>query len=242
MKAGKPKDQGAKAAPEKDGGAFAALPADADLSNVVPLRRRPAAGARQSPALSIPPADRPAPLWAEPAQRRHLALFVGCSLLLHAALVFAFNREPVPLASLGEISISVDVVLGADAAAGLAQSPSESEAADAADAASPAQPDMTPPAAEIAAAPPQLSPAAPDIAADAKPAENPLVTAMRERPRTSDPRKPAPAAKRSEREAASAAAAPTPIRITAGWWRRTSRATSNFPPTRADAASKAARS
>ena len=229
MKAGRPQDDKGDKAARVPGGApdpFAALPADADLSNVVPLRRRPAASARQSPVLSVPPAERPAPLWAAPARRRNLALFVGCSLALHAAFVFAFNREATPLASLGEISISVDVVLGADAAAGLAQTPSESEVADAA---SPAQPDMAPPAAEIAAAPPQLSPAAPDIAADAKPAANPPVTVMRERPPANEPRKPAPAAKRSEREApARARSAALPSAAASGVGRGRSDADTNY--------------
>ena len=109
----------------------------------MPLRRGRVAAARAGAELAVGPQDRPAPLWAAPAQRRNLVLFLGGSLLLHAALVAAFNREPVPHASLGEISISVDVVFGADAAAGLAQSPSQSEAA-----ASSAHPDRQPPAAE----------------------------------------------------------------------------------------------
>lgn len=181
MKAERPKDDdGEKAAPATGGGALAALPADADLSNVVPLRRgrSPVAGAE----LALRPQDRPAPLWAAPAGRRNLALFVGCSLLLHAALVFAFNHEPVPVASLGEISISVEVVLGSDTAAGLAQAPSESEAADSAASAEP----QTAPAATDSA---RLLETPPQAAAEAKPADIPAIST--ERPRVSEPRKPA---------------------------------------------------
>src|SRR5205814_8675078 len=81
MSAGRPQNNGEKAAPATGDGAFAALPADADLTNVVPLRRGRIAAARAGAKLALRPQDRPAPLWAAPARRHNLALFVGCSLL-----------------------------------------------------------------------------------------------------------------------------------------------------------------
>ena len=225
MKAGQPKDEGAKAAPPQGGApAIGVLPADADLSNVVVLRRRHSPNARQSPEVAVRPEDRLAPQSAGPARRRNLALFVGCSLALHAVLVAAFNRDPTPLANLGEISISVDVVLGADTAAGLAQSPSESEAADAA---SSAQQETQPPTAEVTAAAPQTSPEADDIAADPKPAEKPAVSMVTERPRVTEQRKPAPAAKRGERDTR-ARSASLPSAASSGVGRGRSDAETNY--------------
>ncbi len=49
------------------------------------------------------------------------------SLLGHAAILFALTRAPVPIASVGEHVISIEIVVGADAPAGLAVRPSEAE-------------------------------------------------------------------------------------------------------------------
>jgi periplasmic protein TonB len=203
---------------------LSALPADADLSNVVPLRRGRIAAA---PALAIGPQDRPAPLWAAPARRHSLVLFVAGSLALHAAFVFAFNREPVPVASLGEISISVEVVLGSDTAAGLAQARSESEAIDAAA----AEPEAAPAenvTAELRAAPEEAPPPA---EAEAKPAEIPAANKETERPRTDEKQKPAPKpvapAKRGDGDAR-ARSASLPSAAASGVGRGRSDADSNY--------------
>ena len=230
MNAGRPKDDGAKVAPPQAGAAdfHSALPADADLSNVVPLRRGRMAAASAGAALAIGPQDRPAPLWAAPAQRHSLVLFVAGSLALHAAFVFAFNREPVPVASLGEISISVEVVLGSDTAAGLAQARSESEAIDSPAAAEPEAAPAENVTAELRAAPEEAPPPA---EAEAKPAEIPAANKETERPRTDEKKKPAPKpvapAKRGDGDAR-ARSASLPSAAASGVGRGRSDADSNY--------------
>ncbi|MGH6784842.1 MAG: hypothetical protein ACREBP_09500, partial [Sphingomicrobium sp.] len=57
-----------------------------------------------------------------------LPAFFVVAVALHAGL-YALEREPVPVASIGEVSISVDILLGSQAAAGLASSPTPSAVA-----------------------------------------------------------------------------------------------------------------
>ena len=54
-------------------------------------------------------------------------MLIGGSLLIHGAIFAAFNREPEPHASIGLISISAEIVLGAQANAGTSSTPSESD-------------------------------------------------------------------------------------------------------------------
>jgi protein TonB len=80
------------------------------------------------------------------------------SALAHAGIYAAFDRPPPPQTSVGEIAISVEIVLGSEHAAGLSQRPTETEATDAA-ASNPSQPQRaaeTP--LETVAAPPLLKP------------------------------------------------------------------------------------
>ncbi len=98
-----------------------------DLSNVVPFARRRPGPERRAPAIAVADQDRPAPHVLGRDRRHHLAMLAGASLAVHASLFAAFNREPPPLASIGEISISAELVLGTDRAAGRERTPSESE-------------------------------------------------------------------------------------------------------------------
>ncbi len=109
----------------------------------------------------------------EPSRLRHAlywsALF-GAALLLHSAVIFAFLGHTKPQASVGLESISVEIVLGAQTAAGLASAPSESETAASEPAAEP-----TPPEPEVTEkAPETLQPAAEAEALKrSKPADKP---------------------------------------------------------------------
>jgi protein TonB len=98
-----------------------------DGSNVVPFvgpRRASAA-----PAIMFGPNERPAPPLSHDG-RSLMPTFIVCALALHAGL-YALEHEPTPVASIGEVSVSVDIVLGSQQAAGLAQAPSPSAAANA---------------------------------------------------------------------------------------------------------------
>ncbi|NVO15374.1 MAG: energy transducer TonB [Rhodoplanes sp.] len=107
-----------------------------DDSNVVSLayvraERDHAAGAHAASGHAAVPApspeDRPAPARHHGPWRS--VLVTAGSVMLHAAILTAFAREPAPVASIGLEVVSVEMVLGADAPAGLAATPSESEAA-----------------------------------------------------------------------------------------------------------------
>jgi len=67
------------------------------------------------------PAPRPA------GERARLIAFAAISLAVHGALFVAFWREPEPLASIGVEVISVEIVIGATAPAGVAPTPGEQQ-------------------------------------------------------------------------------------------------------------------
>lgn len=102
--------------------------AEADLGNVVFFapRRRP--GAKPAPAIPVTDDTRPAPRPVMIDRRGVWTALVVASLAVHACLLAAaFLREPSPHASIGLEVISVEMVLGANQAAGLVQTPSQSE-------------------------------------------------------------------------------------------------------------------
>ena len=105
------------------------LPANdtgADLGNVVPFMR-PRGNARTAPAVVLP-ADAARPgAGGLTRERLRLAAFVTASLALHAGLFMAFWREPAPLASIGMEVISVEIVVGATAPAGVAPTQGEQQ-------------------------------------------------------------------------------------------------------------------
>jgi protein TonB len=78
----------------------------------------------------MPPAEElVAPASSLTRERARIAAFAIVSLAIHAGLFFAFWREPDPLASIGEQVISIEIVVGATAPAGVAQTPGENETA-----------------------------------------------------------------------------------------------------------------
>ena len=105
------------------------LPANdtgADLGNVVPFMR-PRGNAHTAPAVVLP-ADAARPgAGGLTRERLQLAAFVTASLALHAGLVMALWREPAPLASIGLEVISVEIVLGTTAPAGVAPTQGEQQ-------------------------------------------------------------------------------------------------------------------
>jgi protein TonB len=99
---------------------------DADLSNVVPFARRRPNDGRDAPMVAIDASTRIAPRWSR-RDRIGFALLLMGSVGLHAGLFAYFNRQPEPFASIGVQSISVELVLGDNKAAGLAEKVSPSE-------------------------------------------------------------------------------------------------------------------
>jgi protein TonB len=98
-----------------------------DLGNVIPLFPRALSYASgPAPELRLSSADRPAPPARVERNWWYAALLTG-SIAVHAAAVIVLNDEPPPLASVGIQSISVEIVLGSDTAAGLANKPTAVE-------------------------------------------------------------------------------------------------------------------
>lgn len=106
-----------------DAGAPGTGLADADLRNVVPFAR-PRASA---PEIVLPSGAARLSGASAPRDRIRLLAFAALSLALHGALLAAAWREPVPLASIGVEVMSVEIVVGATAPAGTAQTPGEQE-------------------------------------------------------------------------------------------------------------------
>jgi periplasmic protein TonB len=98
---------------------------DADLSNVLSFKRRRGSLPREAPVIVADASLHPANRWND--SRLRLAALLAGSVAVHAALFVLLNREPPPLASIGVHSISVEIVLGAQTAAGLAETPSPLE-------------------------------------------------------------------------------------------------------------------
>ena len=97
--------------------------------NIIPLRRTDDADSPdEAPMLRVGEGDRPAPPRSHDEARFHVALIVCGSLVVHAAL-FAFSRTETEMtASVGEDAITVEIVVGTDSAAGIAQARSDVEA------------------------------------------------------------------------------------------------------------------
>ena len=100
----------------------------ADLTNVIVLSHRRNAGESEAPPVSITSGARPAPTEHWTDRVPWTALIAG-AVLLHLALVLVFMREPTPMPSLALDSISVEIVLGGQTQAGLAQIPSPEQSA-----------------------------------------------------------------------------------------------------------------
>jgi protein TonB len=92
---------------------------------VVPFARP--RSVRQAPEIRPPEAGRITQVGGA-RQRVPLLVFAALSLALHAGVLWALSREPVPLVSIGEEVISIEIVVGATAPAGAGQTPGEQEA------------------------------------------------------------------------------------------------------------------
>jgi periplasmic protein TonB len=162
----------------------AAGAAPADAGNVIVLRRRPLAVAEPTPEIAVSAATRPAPwFWESPRLARWSAL-VALSATVHLALYLPFHEQPAPLASIGEVAISVEVVLGANQHAGLTPEQGSAEASAPAPAQAPdAVPNEAPapaPAEVARTSPPEVAQAAPAAQPEPMreaPAQQPLVAA-----------------------------------------------------------------
>jgi protein TonB len=102
--------------------------AGADLTNVIVLAHRRNTSGVDAPSVTVKDEERPAPVWSWRDSTPWTAL-IAAALLLHLALVLFFLRDPVPMPSLALDSISVDIVLGGQTEAGVAQAPSPAESA-----------------------------------------------------------------------------------------------------------------
>ena len=97
--------------------------------NIIQLKRTDDADASdEAPELRVGEGDRPAPPRSHDEARFRLALILCGSLVVHAALFAFFRTEPEMTASVGEDAITVEIVVGADSAAGTAQARSDVEA------------------------------------------------------------------------------------------------------------------
>jgi protein TonB len=88
---------------------------------------RPRGTAARIPEVSLPAQAARLPAARLTRERLRLAGFAALSLAMHGALFAVFWREPEPLASIGLEVISVELVVGATAPAGIAQAPGEQE-------------------------------------------------------------------------------------------------------------------
>ncbi|MEA2876632.1 MAG: periplasmic protein TonB [Hyphomicrobiales bacterium] len=96
-----------------------------DPGNVVPFMRP--GGERAAPAVALPAGTARLARADLMRERARLAAFGTVSMAVHAALFVAFWREPPPLTSIGVEVISVEIVVGATALAGIATTPSEQQ-------------------------------------------------------------------------------------------------------------------
>src|SRR5436305_1864305 len=97
----------------------------ADLSNVIPFSRVPSV--RQAREIA-PPADTRPRSANFLRERMRLLAFAALSLVVHAGLLWASWRPPTPLVSIGEAVMSIEIVVGATAPAGIARMPGENDA------------------------------------------------------------------------------------------------------------------
>ena len=165
----------------------------ADLTNVIVLARRRNATEIESPAVKVNDNERPAP-WVPWSHRAPWTALIAGALLLHLGIVAIFLRDPAPMPSLALDSISVDIILGGQTEAGIAQTPSPAESA-------PSQPaESTPEPAE----PEQPT----ETAEQTKPELRPRLEDMREPPRE-EPQKEQP--KSEEPQTAASEPEPTPV-------------------------------
>jgi protein TonB len=160
------------------------LLASADLHNVVPFMRPRAA--THAPEIALPTDAAHLPATGAAHDRLRLMAFAALSLAVHAGLFAAFWRDPVPLASIGEQVISLEIVIGATAPAGVAQAPGENDVQAAATPEPPREPEQP------STVQPQDVPVAPEEKAPEQTAksETPVEKLVTETPRPNEEKPP----------------------------------------------------
>jgi protein TonB len=153
-----------------------------DLGNVVPFRRTREAARSAAPEIVVPAAG-PSDAANLKRERVRLAAFAALSLLMHGALFAAFWRDPDPLASIGLPVMSVEIVVGATAPAGVATAPGENEVQAAA---SPTDPQPTEPAREAERKATEQPQDVPVAARDAAPEETTRLERQPDEPQPND--------------------------------------------------------
>jgi protein TonB len=124
---GVPKSHELVAVPRSAAASAAAVPPDlafADLTNVVPFVRPRAL--REAPEVA-PPDTMRTRQGGHARERAAILAFAIVSLALHGGALWALSSEPTPFASIGEQVISLEIVIGATAPAGVALIPGENE-------------------------------------------------------------------------------------------------------------------
>lgn len=164
--------------------------APADLHNVVPFMR-PRATGTHAPEIALPTDAAHLPATAVAHDRMRFLAFAALSLAVHAGLFVAFWRDPVPLASIGEQVISLEIVIGATAPAGVAQAPGENEV-QAATAPEAQQPEPPREPEQLATVQPQSVPVAPEEKASEQTAksETPIEMLVTETPKREEEKPP----------------------------------------------------
>jgi protein TonB len=158
-----------------------------DLSNVVPFARPRRRGAAPAfPLPSVAADERPAPHAAKFGVGRSVALLAG-SLALHSTLLAMFWHEPKPMASIGIEVMTVEIMLGATTAAGLAPTPIEQEDQAVPPSKERAQDEPLTEQARATTVMPQDAPVAtqetaPEVRPEETPPESPASTQVTERP------------------------------------------------------------
>jgi protein TonB len=97
--------------------------------NVVALSRPRASNPSvAAPEIKLADDDRPAPSRLHREAHRRLAFVLFASLLAHVGLYAALAYQPTPTPGIAEEAITIEIVVGANSAAGIAAAPSNAEA------------------------------------------------------------------------------------------------------------------
>jgi periplasmic protein TonB len=156
------------------------------IGNVIAFRRPPRDEATAAPAISFAIGCRPAPAPIEAHRVPWWLTLLAVSATAHLGLYLPFQHAPTPMASIGEVAVSVELVLGADQHAGLvpdqgtsqASAPAPAQAPEIAKSDTPAPPEPVETARVETAAEEATAP--PEVKAEAAPAVGPKPAAPAE--------------------------------------------------------------
>jgi protein TonB len=97
--------------------------------NVIPLDRLRAPNLSvAAPEIKLASDDRPAPPRLNPQAYRRRTCVLAASLLAHVGLYAPLTYQPAPAPGIAEEAITIEIVAGANSAAGIAAAPSNAEA------------------------------------------------------------------------------------------------------------------